>query len=531
MTAGVTSSRFHEVNVDRRSEAQRPLMPYTSLCIVARSMRRLTERARIATLLSAVLASGVLLGGLGGCEQLDARNRIRKGNRLFRETQFIDATAEYHRALKEVDDPIVHYNLALSYSKIFKPGYQAPVLLGTKDEFVCQEIPGVRLVDAGACVKPGDRHFAECGASKTRPLDAQIAELESQIKAATDEEKKKELEIERKDKQDELLRFTCPSSFSCVESQFGALTSPEIADLSAQHFQIWIKAQPSDEEIKAQLVEANRELEEAKKVNNQSAISSATRRVEDLQTKDIARKMMTRLWMDSEQHKKALEYWNTLLKEKPNDTEYMRMLAGIHLSAGDWRASTDLFNKIADLVTDPSGKVAEFQYIGNIAWARLNTKQLIGVDAVELADRGIGALQRAAELQPKNSRLVSLQASLINFRSTAHGSSLASAIDRATAQDLSKLQRVLSEEAKNAQGQTSPGGTPGTPGSAAPAPTNPGTPGAPGTPATSGTPETPSAPPAPAPGGTPAAPAPPGTPETPAPPAPATGGTVEKSGG
>src|ERR1700712_1034979 len=101
-------------------------MPPTSLCIVPRSMTRFCERARSASVLSVVLLSCVVLSSLAtlaGCEQLDGRNRTRKGNRLFRETQFVDAAAEYQSALKEVDDPVIHYNLGLAYSKVFKPGF------------------------------------------------------------------------------------------------------------------------------------------------------------------------------------------------------------------------------------------------------------------------------------------------------------------------------------------------------------------------------------------------------------------------
>lgn len=416
-------------------------------------MRRFLERVRIVSVLRVALAFGVVLGGICGCEQLDGRNRIRKGNRLFRETQFIDSAAEYQSALKEVDDPVIHYNLGLAYSKIFKPGFDAPVLLGTKDDFVCQQIPGVKMIEAGACVKPGDRHYAECGAAKTGPIEKQIAELNESLKGATDDAKKKDIESQVKDKQDELNRYTCSSSFQCVESTFCSLTSPEIAELAAQNFQVWIKAQPSDEEIKKQLVSAVAELEEAKKVDNKSALAMAQKRVDELQTKDQTRKMMTQLWIDSEQHRKALEYWEGLLQDRPNDAEIMGNLAGINLKAGDWRKSIEWYNKVADVTNDPSSKVAAYQFIGNVAWSKLNSRTLIGTEAVELADRGIGALQRAADVQPKNPRLTGLQASLFNFRSTAHGASLAAAIDRASAQDLLKLTRVLADEAKKAQGQ------------------------------------------------------------------------------
>jgi len=440
-------------------------------------MSRFSERARIASVLSAVLVSVVVLGCLGGCEQLDGRNRVRQGNRLFRETQFIDAAAEYQAALKKVDAPIIHYNLGLAYSKVFKPGYEGAILLGPKDDPVCQELPGVKLVEAGACVKPGDRHYAECGATKSAPLEKQLAELQAQAKTATDD-KKKDLDVLIKDKQDELARFTCPSSFQCVEGTFCSLTSPEVAELAAQNFQVWIKDQPSDEALRKQTTEAQAALDEAKKSDNKSELSNAQRTLDDLSTKDQTRKIMTQLWIESEQHRKALDYWEGLLAERPNDPVIIGILAGINLNAGDWRKSIEWYTKQADVTSDPTSKVAAFQFIGNVAWAKLNSRTLVGREAVELADRGIGALQRGAEIQPKNPRLVGLQASIFNFRSTAHGASWAAAIDRATAQDLLKLSAVLSAEAKKAQGQAT--GAP-----AAPA-TAPGAAGAPPTPAPAG---------------------------------------------
>src|SRR6478609_1683955 len=97
------------------------LMHPTHLCIVARPMSRTAGRAmRIVTVV-------MLVASLFGCEQLDGRNRNRKGNNLFREMRFADAAGEYEKALKEVDDPTIHYNLGLAYSKVFKPGFEGSV--------------------------------------------------------------------------------------------------------------------------------------------------------------------------------------------------------------------------------------------------------------------------------------------------------------------------------------------------------------------------------------------------------------------
>src|SRR3954470_2718011 len=162
-------------------ESRRPLMTPTSLCIVARSMRRFSEHSgimassivlgirpsvRAVLVSSALLASVAALGGATGCEQLDGRNRNKQGLRLFRETQFVEAAAQFQRSLAEVDDsPIIHYNLGLAYSKVTKTGYDGPGLLGQQGDFVCQTIPGTKIVQAGACVKEGDRHYAECGSA------------------------------------------------------------------------------------------------------------------------------------------------------------------------------------------------------------------------------------------------------------------------------------------------------------------------------------------------------------------------------
>jgi len=383
-------------------------MDSTHICIVARPMSRPTDRMRIAT---RFLALGVALFALAGCEQLDGRTRVRKGNRAFKETRFIDAAAEYEKALTEVDDPLIHFNLGLAYSKVFKPGFTKPVRLGVQGTFACNSIPNTKTEAARVCIKEDDRRFDDCD-------DKNV----------------------------------CPSSYQCVQSNLCVIDGPQIADMAAQHFQVWIKAQPSDDELKKDLKEAQAELDEAKAGDNKSRLSEAEKRVDELQAKDEIRKQMTQVWMDSEQFPKALAYWTELLKEKPNDPEIMGNLAGINLKANEWRTSIEWYLKVADVTTDPASKVAAYQFIGNVAWSKLNSKSLNTDETIELADRGIGALQKGAAIQPKNPKLVGLQASLYNFRGLAQGASWAAALDRASAQDLQRFSRVLADEAKKAQG-------------------------------------------------------------------------------
>jgi tetratricopeptide (TPR) repeat protein len=335
-------------------------------------MSRTSDRALrllgLATMFVAVLSSL-------GCEQLDGRNRNKKGNRYFREMKFIDAVAEYEKALKTVDDPTIHYNVALAYSKIFKPGMETDtdLLLGQKGEFVCDQVPQVKFISKQVCVKPGDRRFDACD-------DKNV----------------------------------CASSYTCKKTELCAVSNNAIADMTAQHFGVWLQAHPKDAETRG---------------------------------------LMTQVWMDSNQYKKALDYWEAMLAAKPGDADIMGSLAGINLKAGDWRKSIEWYTKVAEVSKDDA-KVAAYQFIGNVAWSKLNSKTLTTAESVELADRGIGALQKAAEMQPKNPKLFGLMGSIFNFRSLAQGTSWAAGLDRATAQDLQIVSRVLSDEAKKAQGLT-----------------------------------------------------------------------------
>lgn len=351
-------------------------------------MSRRTGPSRVASIAIAVLAMMAVFASLG-CEQLDGRNRTRKGNRLFRDTAFIDSAAEYQKALTEVDDPVIHYNLGLAYSKIFKPGLDKPVRVGVQGTFACNVIPNTKTLAARVCVKEGDRRFEDCD-------DKNV----------------------------------CASSFKCEQINLCTLDSPVIAELAAEHFQKWLTANDKDDET---------------------------------------RKLMTQVWIDSDQFQKALDYWEARLKVHPKSPEIMGNLAGINLKAGNWRKSIEWYLQVADAAPDTANKLAAYQFIGNVAWSKLNSKSLTAAESLELADRGIAALQRAAALSPKNPKPFGLQASIFNFRALVHGASWAAAIDRASAQDLQRVSRVLAEEAKKAQGAAVPPASPSPPITGSPA--------------------------------------------------------------
>jgi tetratricopeptide (TPR) repeat protein len=362
-------------------------MTVPKVCHNPRLMSRTADRA---LLFATVL---MLVATAFGCDQLDGRSRNKKGNRHFRDRQFIEAVAEYEKALKTVDDPIIHYNIALAYSKIFKPGVEdnastpedeSQMLLDLAGSFPCTQIPQTKPVSKSVCVKKGDHRFDACDAKNV-----------------------------------------CASSFQCKQADLCAISNGAVADMAAQHYGVWLKSNPTD---------------------------AATRA------------MMTQVWIDSSQYKKAIEYWEALLEQKPNDPDIMGSLAGINLKAGEWRKSIEWFQKVAAVAKDDSAKVNAYQFIGNVAWSKLNSKSLNSEETVELADFGIGALQMAAALQPKNPKAYGLMGSITNFRSLAQGASWAGGLDRAKAQDLQIVSRVLSDEAKKAQGlPVTPPATPAAP--------------------------------------------------------------------
>ncbi|HEY4240169.1 MAG TPA: hypothetical protein VGM88_10150 [Kofleriaceae bacterium] len=494
-----------------------------------------------------------------GCKQLDGRAKNRDGNKDYHEARFVDAIAKYEQALKTVDDPTIHYNLGLAYSKVFKPGFDGPVLLAPTSDSVCKDIPDVKVVQAGACVKEGDRHYQECSAAKSAKLNDQISAIDAELKALppidekkpddqkteadrTAEAHHKEVADKLRDATDDLQRITCPSSFTCIEGDYCSIVAPEIADRAAQHFQIWIAVQPPDDEIAAQLKVAEKERDEAKekfdlydgymkhiadldaaietntgladkakeandaakeaeyrrmvdesnkaeteaKKNppptfDKSRLEPLEQRVDDLLTKKQTRNIMSQLWLESSQYEKALSYWEGLLKARPNDTGIMGAIAGINQKAGDWRKSIEWYNKSAELLTEPSSKELALESIANTAWSKLNSKTLSPADSVELADRGLEALQRAMAIEPKLAKLYGLSAALYNFRSQNQNASFAAAIDRSSAQDLQNARTVLNEQAKRAAGAPIPPTPP-------PAPPAPG--GSSGTSASGGTPKT-----------------------------------------
>ena len=590
---------------------------------------------------SSTCARHLLLGvvavlALVGCEDLDGRGSNRKGNRLFRETRFIDAATLYENALAKVKDDKIEYNLGLAYARIFRAGSDDLVLLAEKTESVCSTIPGATPAKRSVCVKldaaeedraypacgnvtpdhcqkayanvatlstaskwlatqktniascaTGSRaavdcmlammewdpkrweecsttpdpvvvpeppatdpkapatappaatpktpataktptaktpatdpkapattpptpttpsppapkpevtpdlcqkaygHLAELNAKKTGPDPEWLATQQDNIASCPKGDKAvvdclSGMQVWDSKRFDECNRAAdCPSSAVCKRDlEMCAIDNKILANLSAQHLTIWIVKQPPDDEIKATVkvltgelteLEAGRDAAEVEandardqttgKFRDKVAYESAMQRktafeeqvkikkeeIEEARLKFTMRSLMTNLWMDSQQYDKASDFWSLELKARQNDFEAMSMLAGINLKSGNYRKSIEWYLTVADKVPEPQNKITAFSSVGNVAWSKLNSKTLPADEAAELADLGIGALQKASALAPKNLSFLRLQIALYNFRALTHGSSWAAAIDRASSQDLKGLLDVVSGKAK-----------------------------------------------------------------------------------
>lgn len=76
--------------------------------------------------LGAIGISVALLAG-SGCDQLSARTLVQEGNALYEDQEYEKAVEKYEAALKKTPDlEVIHHNLGVAYSRLFRPGVTTP---------------------------------------------------------------------------------------------------------------------------------------------------------------------------------------------------------------------------------------------------------------------------------------------------------------------------------------------------------------------------------------------------------------------
>ncbi len=165
--------------------------------------------------------------------------------------------------------------------------------------------------------------------------------------------------------------------------------------------------------------------------------------------------LMTKLWLDSGQYKKALSYWEGRLAKEPKNTEVLGILAGINRQAGNWDASVEYYDKQSDAETTPDAKAKALSNIARLAWHKLSNRQkVIGMERLRIADVGLAALEKAGKLDvglDAALEIESYSSSLFQFRALAHRASWARVADEAAAQAHVRQLTVLRDKLKAQQ--------------------------------------------------------------------------------
>ena len=161
--------------------------------------------------------------------------------------------------------------------------------------------------------------------------------------------------------------------------------------------------------------------------------------------------IISEIWVNNKEYEKALAYWQGLHDAKPTDPAPIKQLASINFKAGRFDETVKWYVAEAEAEPKKEDKVLSYLSVGRLAFLKLGDASTIGEDRIHIADLGIAALQKAADMDPKNIEAENMQGALYNYRARAHGAYWGGAIDRAIALHHQTRGRVLREEAKKQQ--------------------------------------------------------------------------------
>jgi tetratricopeptide (TPR) repeat protein len=76
---------------------------------------------------SAALACVLVLGTVGGCDEINARRKVQEGNKLYQEEKYDEAVVAFETALRAKPDlAIAQFNLAIAHVEMFRAGDKTP---------------------------------------------------------------------------------------------------------------------------------------------------------------------------------------------------------------------------------------------------------------------------------------------------------------------------------------------------------------------------------------------------------------------
>ncbi len=77
---------------------------------------------------SAAFACVLILGTVGGCDEINARRKVQEGNKLYQQEKYDEAVVAFDTALKAKPDlSTAWFNLAIAHVEMFRAGDKSPV--------------------------------------------------------------------------------------------------------------------------------------------------------------------------------------------------------------------------------------------------------------------------------------------------------------------------------------------------------------------------------------------------------------------
>ncbi len=175
--------------------------------------------------------------------------------------------------------------------------------------------------------------------------------------------------------------------------------------------------------------------------------------------------LTTKIWIDSGQYPKAIDYWETRRAKEPANVEVLGILASIHRQAGDWERAVEMHHLQADAQPTVDGAASTLIDIGKIIWYKLADRQkVVGLERVRIADMGIAAMQKGEKLlqaapDPTVKKelatrlkhkvdIATYTASFFTLRGLAHPASWARGIEDAASQVARSSWQTLNDQYK-----------------------------------------------------------------------------------
>ena len=142
---------------------------------------------------------------------------------------------------------------------------------------------------------------------------------------------------------------------------------------------------------------------------------------------------MSQVWIDSNQHEKALAYWEAEHAKKPKNIDVIQRVATIHRMSGEWQRSIEWHEIEMNAEETAQGKTRALKNIANLVASKLlyNRASIKWQERQLIADIGIHAMQRAEKLTPDDFEVQQLLGNLFGSRGEAQQPAWAQLLDTA----------------------------------------------------------------------------------------------------